>query len=201
MEVLGVQKIRIKTNYFRMEGLKQLVEQLIQKNLPLTITTGIVKEVTDDVCLVEREGFPDLIDVRLNAIQTAIEQYFRITPKVGSVVHCALIENQKTEAFLVEYSEIEKIEIVFGTDIQVVFDNQKVMFNEGMNGGMVIIPELVTQLGKLSARVDTVVDAISNSAAVPQDGGAGYKAAMVAAISANTNVEDFSGIEDDKIVH
>jgi len=68
-------------------------------------------------------------------------------------------------------------------------------------GGVVKAAELKTQLDKLSARVDGIIDALKNSATAVQDGGAAYKAQIAAALAALTDKEDFSGIESEKVMH
>ena len=68
-------------------------------------------------------------------------------------------------------------------------------------GGIVKAKELETQLNKLTARVDGIIDALKNSATAAQDGGAAYKGQIVAALSALINKEDFSNLESGKVLH
>ena len=69
------------------------------------------------------------------------------------------------------------------------------------NGGLVIAPELVTQLGYLTARVDAIIDALEKSPVAAQDGGAAYKSAITTALELIVNKEDFSNIESQKVFH
>lgn len=79
-----------------------------------------------------------------------------------------------------------------------------------MNGGLTVwnggsettanATNLRQELTKMSRRIDTIIQAISSSPVAPMDGGATYKAAMAAAVSAPPK-EDFSKIIDDKIKH
>lgn len=78
---------------------------------------------------------------------------------------------------------------------------QTIELNGTNNGGLVIGPELKTQLGYLTARVDTIISALENSPTAAQDGGATYKAAITTALQAIPNKEDFSNIESDKVKH
>ena len=68
-------------------------------------------------------------------------------------------------------------------------------------GGVVKAKELKTQLDKLTARVDGIMDALKNSATAVQDGGATYKGQIVAVLAALANKEDFSNIESEKVLH
>jgi phage gp45-like len=68
-------------------------------------------------------------------------------------------------------------------------------------GGIVKAQELKTQLDKLTARVDGIIDALKNSATAAQDGGAAYKAQITVMLSTLVNKEDFSNIESEKVLH
>lgn len=69
------------------------------------------------------------------------------------------------------------------------------------NGGLCITPELVKQLGYLTTRVDTIINALKNSQTAAQDGGATYKAGIVSTLATITNKENFSNVESDKVKH
>lgn len=60
--------------------------------------------------------------------------------------------------------------------------------------------DLKKQLTTMSARIDSIINALSSSAVAPQDGGATYKTNIATALSGLTK-EDFSGMIDDKIKH
>jgi len=68
-------------------------------------------------------------------------------------------------------------------------------------GGVVKAAELKTQLDKLTARVDGIIDALKNSATAAQDGGATYKGQIVALLATLVDKEDFSNLESEKVLH
>jgi len=68
-------------------------------------------------------------------------------------------------------------------------------------GGVVKAAELKTQLDKLSARVDGIIDALKNSQTAAQDGGAAYKAQITVTLETLLDKEDFSNIESEKVLH
>jgi phage gp45-like len=68
-------------------------------------------------------------------------------------------------------------------------------------GGVVKAAELKSQLNKLTARVDGIINALKNSQTAAQDGGAAYKAQIAAALAALVDKEDFSNLESDKVLH
>lgn len=76
-----------------------------------------------------------------------------------------------------------------------------VEINGTQNGGIVKAAELKKQLAALTARVDELYSALRDSPTAAQDGGAAYKSAIVTALAAVVQKEDFSGIESDKVKH
>ena len=91
----------------------QAVRGIINKEMNATITVGKVTKVDGNVCDVDRDNLPELVDVRLNAVQDELESSLTIVPKVGSYVLCGIIEGKEEEAFVISTSEIEKIIIQF----------------------------------------------------------------------------------------
>ena len=76
-------------------------------------------------------------------------------------------------------------------------------FNGGELGGLTKTQELKTQLDKVTARIDGILDAINSSTviATPYDGGSALWALFQAQIALVTDKEDFSSIENTKITH
>jgi phage gp45-like len=68
-------------------------------------------------------------------------------------------------------------------------------------GGLVKVEELKTNLDKLTARVDGIMDALKNSPTAAYDGGASYKSAISAFLATLIDKEDFSNIESKKVFH
>ena len=68
-------------------------------------------------------------------------------------------------------------------------------------GGVVKAKELEIQLNKLSKRVDGIIDALKNAVTGAQDGGAAYKAQIVALLATLIDKEDFSSLESEKVLH
>lgn len=161
---------------------------------------GEVTGVDGTVCKV-KIGELEISDVRLRAVVNSETDLLLITPKIGSrVLMHDLSGGRMRELVIVKFSEVEKINIRTGeTTIDV--ENGKIEINGGDNGGMCNTPELKTQLDKLTARVDGIIDALTNGTTGTQDGGAAYKASVVAALQALTDKENFNDIEDSKITH
>jgi phage gp45-like len=80
-------------------------------------------------------------------------------------------------------------------------ENGSVEINGNGNGGVVKVQELQTQLSKLTARVDAIIDALKNSSTTSHDGGAAYKAAIIVALNNIPGKENFANIASAKVLH
>ncbi|WP_010664937.1 hypothetical protein [Marinilabilia salmonicolor] len=107
-----------------------------------------------------------------------------VKPVKGTECLIAILEGNEATAFLLYANDAELIE-----------------FNQGLNGGFANTPELKTQLEKLTARVDGIIDAINNGVPGSSDGGAALLTTIKTGLSSITDKEDFSEIEDSKITH
>lgn len=145
-----------------------------------------VKNNYPDADIVDVEDLSGTLytDVRKKAaLSGGIESGLLITPVSKSTVIVARIE-ESDELYIAMYSDIESIVV-----------------NGGENGGLTITPELVTQLAKLTARVDGIITSIKNGIPVAQDGGLALQQSIVAGLNTLVNKEDFSNVENKKIKH
>ncbi len=183
------------------EAFEKAVAKIVAKNQPMVITSGKVKDVKTKTCRVEREGLPDLLEVRFNAVEDDATEGLLVTPAEGSDVQCAMIENGD-EAFIVACSKVAKVEVRF-EDHSAVITNDGTVYDGGQNEGMVLAVELEAQLNKLSARVDGIIDAINNGvpAGGSSDGGTALQATIKAALALIVDEEDFTNLQNDKVKH
>jgi phage gp45-like len=68
-------------------------------------------------------------------------------------------------------------------------------------GGVVKAAELKTQLDKLSARVDGIIDALNNAIPGAMDGGVALHTTIKTGLASIVDKEDFSDIESEKVLH
>ena len=142
-----------------MGQLEQAIEQAIRSQAERiqikTVCWGVVTQVTENTCTVEREDSPTLHDVLLNAIDEDLQSCLTVYPKEGSNVLVAIVENLKTEAVIVKYSEVEKVKIKIGE--QTLFmDKEGFVFNDGKNKGLVKISNMVDWMNKLYTDLQTL---------------------------------------------
>ena len=119
-----------------------------------------------------------LLRVDLSVGQTAALSY---RPEVGATV-LALLDTPAT-GFVIAASK------------------GKIVLNGGELGPLVKIHELQTQLQKMTARIDGIIDALRGAKPTPQDGGAALQATTAAALAALTDKEDFSNLADHSVTH
>ena len=129
------------------------------------VCIGTVKEVDEQewTCVVERDGSPELNDVRLNAvIDDKVTDCFTVIPAVGSFVQVLLL-GEATEGLVVATSKIEKVLIRTGK-VSVSVSASGVVMNDGKLGGMI-------DIAKLTEKVNGLVDAFNGHTHVIPSGG------------------------------
>ena len=117
--------------------------------------------------------------------------YMDIKPKKETVCLIGILEGKEALSFLINAEDVELVEV----------KSDKIEINGGENGGMCKTPELKMQLDKLTARVDTIIDALNNAQATPQDGGSALILMVKTTLATITQKENFGNIENDKITH
>lgn len=187
--------------------LRSLLWQLITSHMPVFATgqcyEAVVKSVDTDnlTCEVYTQDEPDVTTTaRLTSVIDSMESYFVIIPAEGSTVLVQVLRNDSEDVAVCSVRDVLEVRFKIG---QMMFKSTADghVFNGGELGGMCITPELFSQLGKMSKRIDTIENAIKNSAVAGGDGGAAFKAAMIGTIEANTEKENFDNIENDKVKH
>lgn len=188
--------------------IRQLLWRLIKSHMPVFESgqcyEAVVRSVDEDefTCEVSPLDLEDLtLTARLSAaIDATPDSYFQVFPEVGSNVLVHAINDDPDNLVVHTVREID--EVRFKID-QTLFKSTSEghVFDGGENGGMTITPELVAQLDIMSARIDTIEQAIRLGVPVSGDGGAAFKSSMVSILNVNPNKEDFSSIENEKVKH
>nr|DAG35865.1 MAG TPA: hypothetical protein [Caudoviricetes sp.] len=99
------------------------------------------------------------------------------------------------------FSDEAKVKILVENGKMTIRTDSTLELDGNDNGGVVIAPELKTQLGYLTQRVDTIINALQNAPTAAQDGGATYKTGISTILKTIVNKENFSNIESDKVKH
>ena len=162
--------------------IKQLIRNMAAYNSGLTLFEAEVTKSEDTECVIKYQGLEHK-NVRLVCGFSQSLTTMIIKPAVGSTVLCADLSNGKMRDLVVLM--VENVE--------------KVIFNGGELGGLIKIEEL-TQLNKMTARIDGIINAIKGGVPVSQDGGAALQTTIVSLLPTGQK-EDFSSLEDPNFLH
>lgn len=168
------------------------------------VCIGTVKEVDEKerTCVVERDGSPELNEVRLNAvIDEGVIDCFTVIPAVGSFVQVLLLD--ETEGLVVATSKIAKIVTRTG-DVTMEVSAQGIVMNGGKLGGVI-------DIAKLTEKVNGLVDAFNGhthtiaSGGIATQGSATAQATVapvtVPAVTSKAEKLDRGDYEDEKVKH
>lgn len=95
-----------------------------------TLVIGKVTDITDTNCRVTRDGQPDLVNVRLHAVEDNLETFILVKPKEGSYVIAGIIENDRSEAAILATSEIAAVMVKAG-NLHFEIDGDKFLLKKG----------------------------------------------------------------------
>lgn len=132
------------------EKFMQAVSLLFSQVAPKNAVIGTVESLSmsDDTCKVSREGSTTLFKVRLNAVIDTIDNKIVVYPAVGSKVLCIIIENDKKEAAIVKYGEIDSVSIKIGDSIYLV-DNAGHKIERGDNNLNDLLADFIAEVQKI----------------------------------------------------
>ena len=154
---------------------------LIRKVIAQTGNDGFITgEVTETdratlTCSIKLDEDLTLHGCRLNAVECQERgDCFAVIPKVGSLVS-GIATADLRDVLIVSFSEID----------EVIIKAPKISAND-----------YKTQLDKMTARIDGIIDAIKNGVPTPQDGGAALQQTIVASLEQLTDKENFNTLSD-----
>ena len=154
---------------------------LIRKVIAQTGNDGFITgEVTETdratlTCSIKLDEDLILHGCRLNAVECQERgDCFAVIPKVGSLVS-GIATADLRDVLIVSFSEID----------EVIIKATKISAND-----------FKTQLDKMTARIDGIIDAIKNGVPTPQDGGTALQQTIVASLEQLTDKENFNTLSD-----
>lgn len=158
------------------DAIAEAMKTHIHKGQLQTIVNAVVCEVGDATCVVQRDDYTMLYDVRLNAIDNSLQSYVTVYPKVGSNVLIGVVENMPTEAVVLRCSEVERVDVKI-EETTLALSSKGVVLNGGSLGGMVKVNALVQRLNKLEQELNTLKTTFAGWIPAAADGGAALKTA------------------------
>lgn len=153
-------------------------------------------------------GDADIYKVRLKASVGSEDLGVVLFPEVGSSILVSFIDKQDTQAFVSAFDSVESCNISIGNKFvlkidangNVDLDANKITMNGGSNGSLLILPKLIQEIQKLNLFLNTIRNAIGAAPVAPTDGGASFKASLIAALSTQ-QVANLTDLGNDKITH
>lgn len=179
---------------------KQL-KTLNGESLKATITTGI------EVLTFSGGGFTFKFDYKKGdkVLLLGLKDYIPKVEDVSSATETTAYMHYTRETLkaipLCVFNEDATVKVQVESGKMAIYTEDTLELDGSDNGGLCKTPELVKQLGYLTTRVDTIINALKNSQTAAQDGGATYKKGIVSTLATITNKEDFSNVESDKVKH
>lgn len=170
--------------------IRKSIKTIASSNWKATCFIAKVVDVNGEECTIEIDGL-QLTDVRLRAVVNGETSKILITPKKDSYVLVTDMMGDMSQLVVVNFSEIEKIEI----------DADKIVFNGGDNHGLVNIDDLVKRLNNIERDITSLKTAILEWVPVSQDGGVALKGALSDWLGNELAFTMREDMEDTKITH
>lgn len=179
------------------------IEKKMHGMLPEDVVIAKVQEVDESnyTCSIAEDGSEEApyYHVRLKPIIDSGDIGVIPVPKIGSWVLAVKIGEDKRSMAVIVPGEIDKY--IIRTEDVFLELGQIIKLNGDAKGGIVEWPKAVTQLDILTARVDTIINALKNSPTSANDGGIVYKAAIAVALNTIPTKENFKNLENTKVKH
>ena len=173
------------------QAFEELIETLARRaaggGMGCRVDVGTVKDVN------EREGKPEMHEVRLNAvIDERVKDVFRIIPATGSYV--MVLQMGMAEGMVLATSKIERVEIKTG-NVTMSLSSAGIVMNGGELGGMI-------DIGKLTDKVNDLVEAFNgHTHQVSTTGSASAQSGTAAVIASKAKKLDRGDYENKKVKH
>lgn len=171
--------------------LRDLILRIVEEGLgeirSIICEVESVDESNRTCNLIPVDGSAKILKARLQP-DTGKQSGFVQIPKEGSFVVASWISD--TLAFVSLVTDPDKI----------LIDTPEIIMNQGSNGGLVVNTKLQVEIEKLNANFTLIKNLITSAPVVPTDGGASFKAALIAGLNAIQSA-DLSGVTNDKIKH
>jgi hypothetical protein len=187
------------------QEIQRMLEQFIDKRTGRAFfvrgkVTNIDKE--QDTCdITPIDGGAEYQDVQLLPLTGGNGGTgFIMYPKKDT--NAVAIRINDTEAFLLSVQEVESMKLFVSDSFKLEVDNQgNAVFNDGNNGGLIIIQKLKEQIDKNSQLLQTMLNVFSVQVLEPGNGAP--SAFQTALLSATTGrqVADLTNVTNNKIKH
>lgn len=132
--------------------MEEIIREIINREIPLTIDVAVVKKLKGDVCHVESlTTKKDFFKCRLNAIETNDNDHLKITPTKGSTVVIGIFKGTE-KAVVLAVSEADSLSFEKG---ETVFTIDKNGYNINRSGKNLkaVLNKLIDNQNKLNTKL------------------------------------------------
>ncbi|WP_052594170.1 hypothetical protein [Aureispira sp. CCB-QB1] len=184
--------------------LRRMLEQFIDKRtVRAFLIEGKVIEIDKEnkVCdVLPLDSQAPFQDVRLLPLSGSGGFGFTLYPKKDTNV--TILKKTDTEAFLISCQEIESMELFVGDQFKLeVKNNGDCIFNDGSNGGLIIVDKLQQQVAKNSQLLQKIMTVFSTPVNEAGNGAPSVFQQALNAATQGSQTADLSNITNDKIKH
>lgn len=179
------------------ETLRQELVALMKKQVPVQTTWVAVSSVDADAKTMVCKGVAD--DLEYYDVLLSLGNATKF-PVVNTRALIGLINNQASLAYMIDCQEFTRHLIELESGFKIDLNESEILLNGDTYGGLTKHDALVSELNKLKTQVSSIISAFGASAVTPGDGGATFKAALVAATSTLPGA-DFSNLKNDNVKH
>lgn len=180
--------------------LEQFVDKRIVQAFVIEGTVTAIDKESKTCDIIPLQGKAPYQDVRLLPLSGSGAFGFAIYPKKDS--HVVILKKDATEAFLLSCQEIESIELFVGENFKLeVKNNGDWSFNDGDNGGLIIVEKLKQQIDKNSRILQNIMNVLDIPVNEPGNGAPSALQQVLNGVLEGSQTADLSNITNDKIKH
>lgn len=137
--------------------MKEILLQLIDGRIPITLDVGTVKSVNGNTCHVESiHSSKDFFSCRINAIEKKQDNYLRVVPSIGSSVIIGVFKDSE-KAVILSVSEVDEMEysqngtrvLVSGQGVEI--ERNKTSFKDVLNDVLIELKNTVIEVAKVQS--------------------------------------------------
>lgn len=186
------------------DEIRRMLEQFVDKRMVQAfVIEGTVTAIDKDkkTCdVTPLEGKAPYQDVRLLPVSGSGDFGLIIYPEKDTNV--TILRKSDTEAFLFSCKKIESAEWFVGDDFKVeIKNNGQWNFNDGQNGGLIVVDKLKQQVDKNSQILQNIMTVLASPLNEPGNNAPSvFQAALKLALQ-GSQTADLSNITNDKIKH
>lgn len=147
------------------------------------------------------QGGADFLDVRLRSVLDDSTDGLLITPKKDSLVLIGIIENDSAKAFVIQYSDIDKLNFKNANGMTVDVLPSVIKLNGDQEEGLVKVKDLKTKLNNVEGELNDLKTILTTWVPVANDGGAALKALVTTWASQPIVPTQQADIENPKVKH